>query len=110
MNGKNAWNTYDEDDLSKLEQLAAAYKEFLNQGKTERECVTFVAGEAEKEGFIDLAQAIRENRKLQAGERVYYSNMGKTLFLAVLGQRPMEEGELEEVRAAYIRKELPELR
>ncbi len=92
MNGKNAWNTYDEDDLSKLEQLAAAYKEFLNQGKTERECVTFVAGEAEKEGFIDLAQAIRENRKLQAGERVYYSNMGKTLFLAVLGQRPMEEG------------------
>lgn len=92
MNGKNAWNTYDEADLSKLEQLAAAYKEFLNQGKTERECVTFVVREAEKEGFMDLAQAIRENRKLKAGDRVYYSNMGKSLFLAVLGEHPMEEG------------------
>ena len=92
MNGKDAWNTYDEADLSKLEQLAAAYKEFLNQGKTERECVTFVVREAEKEGFTDSARAIRENRKLKAGDRVYYSNMGKSLFLAVLGERPMEEG------------------
>lgn len=30
--------------------------------------------------------------------------------LQMISQRPMEEGELEEVRAAYIRKELPELR
>ena len=92
MNGKNAWNTYDETDLSKLERLAASYREFLNQGKTERECAAFVIREAAKEGFTDLAQAIRENRRLNAGDRVYYSNMGKNLFLAVLGRRPMEEG------------------
>ncbi len=92
MNGKNAWNTYDDADLSKLEQLAASYKEFLNNGKTERECVSYLAKEAGKEGFIDLAQAIRENRSLKAGDRVYYSNMGKSLFLAVLGERPMEDG------------------
>ena len=37
MNGKNAWNTYDEDDLSKLEQLAAAPPAAENTAETEKD-------------------------------------------------------------------------
>ena len=36
---KNAWKKYDTTQLEQLEQLANQYKQFLNTGKTERECV-----------------------------------------------------------------------
>ena len=39
MKDKNAWNSYDKEELAKLEKLCKAYREFLDAGKTERECV-----------------------------------------------------------------------
>lgn len=92
MKQKNAWNTYEPSDLTQLEQLAKDYKQFLNSGKTERECVSAIVKQAQDAGFTDLSKAVAEKRSLKAGDRVYYVNMGKTLFLAVLGSRPMEEG------------------
>ena len=39
MQKKSVWNTYNETQLTELEQLAKDYRNFLNVGKTERECV-----------------------------------------------------------------------
>lgn len=39
MNRANAWTTYEEADLKALEELCKEYKDFLSNGKTERECV-----------------------------------------------------------------------
>ena len=36
MNGKNAWNTYDDADLSKLEQLAASPPAAENTAEPEK--------------------------------------------------------------------------
>ena len=39
MERKNTWLSYNEEDKKNLEVLASDYKEYLTNGKTERECV-----------------------------------------------------------------------
>ena len=39
MERKNAWETYDEGQLEGLEKLNREYREFLDNSKTERECI-----------------------------------------------------------------------
>ncbi len=39
MERKTAWNEYKKKDMKKLEKLNAGYRAFLDNGKTERECV-----------------------------------------------------------------------
>ena len=39
MERKKLWNLYNDDQLVQLEQLNEAYKDYLDKGKTERECV-----------------------------------------------------------------------
>ena len=36
MERKNAWKTYSEEDISKLNAISAEYVKFLDNGKTER--------------------------------------------------------------------------
>ena len=46
MERRNAWHEYTEAQLLGVESLATKYREFLDNGKTERECVEkFVARE-----------------------------------------------------------------
>ena len=46
MERKNAWKTYTEDDLKKLEALSDGYKDYLFHGKTEREGTNYIIREA----------------------------------------------------------------
>ena len=39
---KTLWEIYNDTQLAELETLTADYKDFLDAGKTERECVTEV--------------------------------------------------------------------
>ena len=39
MERRNAWLSYKEAEEAEMEKLAKAYREFLDKGKTERECV-----------------------------------------------------------------------
>ena len=45
----NAWNTYDLELQKTCNDFARDYMDFMNQSKTERECVDFFINEAEKE-------------------------------------------------------------
>lgn len=91
MERKNAWAAYAEDD-SRVEAFAKAYCDFINNGKTERECVAYGEKLAKAHGFEDLNAVIRSGRKLEAGARVYVNWMGKSFMLFVLGVKPLEEG------------------
>ena len=42
MEKKNVWETYNEVQLQELEDHAREYMDFLNRGKTERECVDVI--------------------------------------------------------------------
>ena len=92
MERTNAWKKYTEADKIQLEAFAKAYCAFLDNGKTERECTTLCAAEAEKHGFMDLEKVIAEGKALQAGDRVYRNWMGKSILLFVIGEKPMEAG------------------
>ncbi len=72
------------------------YKAFLDAGKTERECVDEGIRQAQAKGFKPFVRGMA----LKAGDKVYYSNRGKMLLLAVIGERSMAEGA--QIAAAHI--------
>ena len=92
MERENAWKSYSDKDLDKLEKLSSDYIEFISENKTERECVNASIAMAEKAGYKSLAKAIKKQRKLKAGDKVYAQTHGKALILAVLGTDPLEDG------------------
>lgn len=87
-----AWNTYDESALNALEALSCRYRDYLNAGKTERECVTRTIEIARGAGYVALEDRIRSGEKLRAGERIYASIMGKAIMLFHIGESPLEKG------------------
>lgn len=92
MYRKNAWEALKEGEKEKLNAFAKRYKAFLDNGKTERECVTEGVRQAEEKGFVDLMRLIDEGRALHAGDRVYRNWMGKDLMLFIIGQKDIERG------------------
>ena len=42
MERQNAWKTYDDKALKELDKLCDGYRDFLSDGKTERECVKLI--------------------------------------------------------------------
>ena len=92
MERPNAWKAYDENELKKVSEIGEAYKAFIDQGKTERECVKITLDRIRKAGYISLEDAVREGRKLQPGDKVYFNQMGKALLLFLVGRQPLEKG------------------
>ncbi len=89
---KCAWETYDEKHLKKLEKLNKEYREFLDNGKTERECVDVIVNTVEAAGYRELEALIKEGRKLQKGDKVYSVWMNKSIVMFQVGSKPMTEG------------------
>lgn len=92
MERRNAWKDYSEKEIQELEALNKSYREFLDQGKTERECAVLAVEMAEKAGYRDLQSCIEEGTALKPGDKVYAVNMKKTVALFQIGQQPMEKG------------------
>ena len=92
MQRKNAWMSYDKKQKKELYTLCEKYRKFLSKGKTERECVEQAVAEAEKAGYICLDKAVAEGKKLQPGDKVYATIMGKCMALFTIGTEPLEKG------------------
>jgi len=92
MEQKNTWETYNEKQLAALEELAAEYKDFLDEGKTERECVDYIVNAAGQKGYRDIRTVIKEGGSLKAGDKVYAVCMNKSVAMFRIGERPMAEG------------------
>ena len=92
MERKNVWTTYSEKELEELEQLNDEYKEFLNRGKTERECAAVTIEMVKAAGYKELADIIQKDKKLKAGDKVYAVCMNKTLALFMIGKKKIENG------------------
>ena len=67
MERTSAWSTYTPENITELERLSDRYKEFLNKGKTERECVTYAVELAESHGFRNLQDYIDSGRTPESG-------------------------------------------
>ena len=92
MERKNAWKSYSEQQLTELEVLARKYREFLDHGKTERECVCAAVELAKAAGYRDLEEVIADGDGLKAGDKVYAVNMKKSIALFHIGSGSMEQG------------------
>ena len=88
MYRKNAWEILKEDEVASMEAFAAAYRNFLDKGKTERECVTEAVKQAQAKGFADMMTV----QSLKPGDRVYRDWMGKSILLFVVGSGDITAG------------------
>ena len=89
---ENVWLSYSKSDREELEKLCNSYREFLDNGKTERECVKIAVNMARKSGYKNLEDIISKRVALKSGDKVYAVGMGKTIALFNLGAEPFEEG------------------
>lgn len=68
--------------------LIQNYKHFLDEGKTERECVRAIIKLAEAQGFTNLA----EKKTLKPGDKVYTTQMDKSIALFIIGSDDIASG------------------
>ena len=87
-----AWKRYTPEQLDELEAFSRDYTGFISENKTERECVATAIALAEEAGYRNLDDLVESGTPLEAGSRVYASNRGKSLILAVIGEKPLSEG------------------
>ena len=67
--------------------LLKCYKDFLDNGKTERECVSQIVDQAQAYGYKN----IEDCETLQAGDKVYVVKMNKSVALFEIGSESMEK-------------------
>ena len=92
MERKNAWTTYDADELKNLDAVNEDYKKCLDEGKTERECIALTIERAKKAGYKDIKDVIKSGESVKAGDKIYAVCMNKTIAMFNMGTKPLEEG------------------
>ena len=92
MNRENAWKTYKPKHIKEMNKLITDYKVFLDNGKTERECVVQTVDRAKKAGYKDLADIIKGGKKVKTGDKVYMTYMDKSVVLFNIGKKSMMDG------------------
>ena len=85
---KNGYDRLTPADEAAMKAYSEDYKKFLDASMTEREAVDTAIALAEAKGFKPLARGM----ELKAGDKVYRSNRGKAIMLAVIGEKPLAEG------------------
>ena len=88
LNRKNGCLKVSEEDIRKSDEFCEEYKNFLNNGKIEREAVEYAVAAAEKAGFTEYDRT----KSYQPGDRVYVNNRGKAVMLAVIGKNGTHNG------------------
>ena len=84
---ENAWKKY-AGNLDPVMNFGKDYIDFMTLSKTERETVDNSIEIAEKAGFKDLNTV----SELKTGDKVYFKNSGKSLFLFVVGKEDLAKG------------------
>ena len=85
---KNGYDRVDRAELEAMDAYCTGYKQFLDAGKTERECVDRTIALAEAAGF----RAYVRGMELKPGDRIYQVNRDKAIMLAVMGRKGLEHG------------------
>lgn len=78
---KNVYALADESELKAISDYAEDYKKFLDNGKTEREAVSESIEMIEARGY----KAYTLGDKINPGDKLYYNNRGKGLFILRAG-------------------------
>lgn len=85
---ESGWENISEENKQNIFKFSDEYIYFLNKVKTEREAICFVKNMLDENGFCDVGA----KEKLQPGDKVYYINHDKSMYITVIGKEPMEKG------------------
>lgn len=84
---QNVYSAADEAERKRIYDYCEEYKKFLDNGKTERETVAETIALAEKSGY----KSYKLGDKIKPGDKLYYDNRGKSLFLLRAGKDDIAE-------------------
>lgn len=85
---KNVYENISDEEKKEMLALCDEYRVFLDEGKTERECVEKAIETAKAHGFVD----VNEKKELKTGDKVYKVNRHKNILLAVIGSEDIRKG------------------
>lgn len=74
--------------MEKASKFCEGYKEFLNGGKTERECVRLAVRMLKKAGY----KPFDPKASYEPGDKVYYVNREKSVIATTFGKKPLTDG------------------
>ena len=86
MKKKNIFENADAEKIQSIFDFSDDYMAFLDEAKTEREATDFAIELAKAKGFTEY----RLGDKLNVGDKKYYNNRGKSLFVFKIGSRPLD--------------------
>ena len=92
MERKNTWELYDKKQLKELEKINKEYRNFLDNGKTERECIDVIVNTIEAAGYRELEALVSNGETLKEGDKVYSVCMNKSVVMYKIGKKPISEG------------------
>ena len=85
---RNGWTEVTDNEKENIFQLSEKYMKFLNKAKTEREFIKKARKLADENGFKD----IMEFENLRPGDKIYFVNREKSMYLAIIGEESIENG------------------
>ena len=85
---KSGWFNTDDEKFGKIFDFCNGYMEFLNRSKTEREFAANARQVAEENGFVDINKV----EHLNPGDKVYFVNREKSVYMATIGKQKLENG------------------
>ena len=85
---ENGWLDLSSNAKQDIFSYAKGYINYLNNSKTEREIVSSSKKIAEENGFKNIEKV----KDLKAGDKVYYINREKSMYLAIIGKDDIEKG------------------
>ena len=85
---ENGWKDLNNEEKNKIFEFSSNYMNFLNISKTEREFVKNARKLADENGYKD----IMEFDSLKPGDKIYFINREKSMYLAIIGTEPIENG------------------
>ncbi len=90
MKSKKGIATLSADEIAKADEFCEGYKEYLDNSPVEREAVKYTLKIAKENGFVEFEQ----DKKYQAGDKIYFVNREKAVALAVIGEQGTKDGVL----------------
>ncbi len=85
---KDGWETANTRTREEIFNLSKKYMNYLNVAKTEREFIKQAKKMADENGFKDIA----EYETLKPGDKIYFVNRAKSMYLAIIGEESIENG------------------
>lgn len=88
----NSWTNYNKKELGEIDRLSKNYIDFISENKTEREATSALISLAEKNGYRNLDEIIKNGEKLEQGSKIYAVNMKKAIVMLNIGKDITRDG------------------